>query len=99
MRGKAYCFFEIEFRRGGVMSEATSGHAIETMQVEERRYPPSPEFSKQANAKPDIYGRETAEFWSAESKRVTFFTPRTRLYEWNPPYAKGFIGGTLQVSP
>ncbi len=61
------------------MSEPTSGHAIETMQVEERRYPPSPEFSKQANAKPDIYGRDSDEFWTEESKRVTFFTP------WNEP--------------
>jgi len=34
---------------------ANEGHAIETMQVEERRYKPSPEFSRQANAQPDIY--------------------------------------------
>ena len=39
---------------------AHDGHAIETMQVEERRYKPSPEFSRQANAQPDIYNRTTS---------------------------------------
>ena len=33
------------------------GQAIETMQLEERRYPPPPEFAAQANAQPDIYER------------------------------------------
>ena len=40
------------------MSDVRSdGHAIETMQVEERRFAPSPDFSRQANAQPDIYER------------------------------------------
>ena len=29
--------------------------AIETILLEERRYPPPPEFSAQANAQPEIY--------------------------------------------
>src|SRR5437868_6529118 len=72
-------------------------HAIETMQVEVRRYPPDPEFSKQANAQPDIYKRGFDEFWTEESKRITFFEPWKQLYEWKPPYAKWFIGGKLNV--
>jgi acetyl-CoA synthetase len=79
------------------MSEATSGHAIETLQVEDRRYPPSPEFSKQANAKPEIYAKSFDDFWSEESKRITFFEPWKQLYEWKPPYAKWYIGGQLNV--
>ena len=77
--------------------ETSGGHAIETLQVEDRRYPPSPEFSRQANARPDIYGKGFDEFWSDESKRVTFFEPWRELYEWKPPYAKWFIGGKLNV--
>jgi hypothetical protein len=38
-----------------------SDHAIETMQVEERRYKPSPEFSRQANAQPDNRQRRGVE--------------------------------------
>jgi len=79
------------------MSEATSGHAIETLQVEDRRYPPSPEFSKQANAKPEIYAKSFDDFWSEESKRITFIEPWKQLYEWKPPYAKWYMGGQLNV--
>ena len=80
------------------MSEVTSGgHAIETMQVEERRYKPDPEFSKQANAQPDIYEQGFDEFWTEEASRVTFFEPWTKLYEWKPPYSKWYLGGKLNV--
>ncbi len=80
------------------MDDSSShGHAIETLQVEERRYPPSPDFSKQANAKPEIYGRSFDEFWTEEARRITFFEPWTQLYEWKPPYAKWYIGGKLNV--
>src|SRR5437879_2980595 len=72
-------------------------HAIETMQVEVRRYPPDPEFSKQANAQPDIYKKGFDEFWTEESKRISFFEPWKQLYEWKPPYAEWFIGGKLNV--
>ena len=56
-------------------------HAIETMQVEVRRYPPDPEFSTRANAQPDIYKKGFDEFWSDEAKkRVTWFEPWKQLY-------------------
>jgi acetyl-CoA synthetase len=71
---------------------ANDGHAIETMQVEERRYKPSPEFSRQANAQPDIYNRTLDEFWTEESKRITWIEPWKGLYEWKPPYAKWYLG-------
>src|SRR5260221_12915089 len=70
-------------------------HAIETMQVEVRRYPPDAQFSKQANAQPDIYDNGFEEIWTEESKRITFFEPWKQLYEWKPPYVKWFIGGKL----
>src|SRR4029077_13068324 len=73
-------------------------HAIETMQVEIRRYPPAPEFSRQANARPDIYERDFEEFWTKEgNRRISWFEPWTQLYEWKPPYAKWFVGGRLNV--
>ncbi len=75
-----------------------SGHAIDTLMLEERRYPPPPEFAAQANARADIYQRDFEEFWTDEArKRVTWFEPFDKLYEWNPPYAKWFIGGKLNV--
>jgi acetyl-CoA synthetase len=73
-------------------------HAIETIFEEERRYPPPPEFAAQANAKPDIYDVPFDEFWEREAReRLTWFEPHTKLYEWEPPYAKFFLGGKLNV--
>jgi acetyl-CoA synthetase len=80
------------------MSVDSGGHAIETMQVEERRFPPPPEFAAQANAKSDIYDRDFDSFWTEEAKRVTWFEPFTKLYEWKPPFAKFFLGGKLNVA-
>ena len=77
--------------------ERSTEHAIETLQVEKRRYKPDPEFSRQANARPDIYGRAFDEFWTEEAERIAFFEPWSELYEWKPPYAKWYLGGKLNV--
>jgi acetyl-CoA synthetase len=72
--------------------------AIETMLLEERRYPPSVDFAAQANARPDIYERDFEEFWETEGReRVTWFEPFTSLLEWEAPYAKWYLGGKLNV--
>ncbi|MEX2211960.1 MAG: acetate--CoA ligase [Gaiellaceae bacterium] len=73
--------------------------AIETMLLEERRYPPDPEFAAQANAKPEIYERSFEDFWEGEGReRVTWFEPFTELYEWELPYANWYLGGKLNVA-
>jgi acetyl-CoA synthetase len=80
------------------MSTEAPAHAIEALFSEERRYPPPPEFAAQANAKPEIYDRSFDEFWDTEGReRVTWFEPFDRLYEWEPPYAKWYLGGKLNV--
>jgi acetyl-CoA synthetase len=76
----------------------TQQHAIETILLEERRYPPPEDFASQANAQPDIYDRDFEEFWETEGReRVTWFEPFRKLYEWEPPYAKWYIGGKLNI--
>jgi acetyl-CoA synthetase len=73
-------------------------HSIETMLLEERRYPPPEDFAAQANAQPAIYDVPFEEFWEREGReRVTWFEPFSELYEWEPPYAKWYLGGTLNV--
>src|SRR5205823_10693221 len=62
---------------------STSGPAIETILLEERRYEPPPDFAAQANAQPDIYERGFEEFWEAEAReRVSWFEDFEELYEW-----------------
>ena len=82
------------------MNDETKVHAntIDTMLLEERRYAPDPGFARQANAQPEIYERDWEEFWETEGRnRVTWFEPFTKLYEWEPPYAKWYLGGKLNV--
>src|SRR3954468_2475326 len=82
------------------MAEATTtGPAIETILLEERRYPPPEDFASQANAQPDIYDLSFEELWQREGReRVTWFEPFTDLYEWELPYAKWYLGGKLTVA-
>jgi acetyl-CoA synthetase len=76
-----------------------SQSTIETIFLEERRYPPPPEFGAQANARPDIYERGFEEFWESEGRdRVTWFEPFTKLLEWETPYARWYLGGKLNVA-
>ena len=81
------------------MATETSHHAIDTMFLEERRYPPPEEFAARANAQPDIYDRERDEFWEGEGReRVAWVEPFETVCEWNMPYAKWFVGGKLNAT-
>src|SRR6184192_2058219 len=80
------------------MSTAVESSTIDTLLLEERRYPPPPEFAAEANAKADIYSRSFEDFWETEGReRVTWFEPFTKLLEWELPYAKWYLGGKLNV--
>jgi acetyl-CoA synthetase len=80
-----------------VSVETGRGAAIETMLLEERRYPPPPDFAAQANAQQDLYELDYEELWAKEAERITWFEPWTTLLEWEPPYAKWYLGGKLNV--
>ena len=80
---------------------ATGGvsKAIDTLLLEERRYPPPADFAQQANAQPGIHGVAFEEFWAqAARERVSWFRPFETVLEWELPYAKWFLGGTLNVA-
>nr|WP_231135182.1 acetate--CoA ligase [Motilibacter deserti] len=68
---------------------------------EERRYPPSAEFSAQANAQADLYERAAADrvgFWEEQARALTWAEPWTQALDWQPPFAKWFVGGKLNVA-
>jgi acetyl-CoA synthetase len=57
-------------------TQPLTDHTIKTMLLEERRYEPDPDFSRQANAQPGIYERDWEEFWETEGReRVTWLAP------------------------
>ena len=37
-------------------------------------------------------------FWNEEAKKISWFKPWTKTLEWNPPFAKWFIGGEINAS-
>jgi acetyl-CoA synthetase len=80
------------------MADAETAQTIETMFLEERRYPPPTEFAAQANAQQDLYERDWQELWETEGReRVTWFEPFSELLQWELPYAKWYVGGKLNV--
>ena len=62
--------------------------AIEALFEESRRFPPSPEFAAQANAKADIYAqaeRDYCSFWASWARKLEWIKPFTVTLEWNEP--------------
>jgi len=76
---------------------------IDSLLHEERRFPPSAEFQAAAVAKAEIYqqaGKDRLAFWANQSRELLHWhTPFTRTLDWsNPPFAKWFDDGTLNVA-
>src|SRR5690625_6778389 len=55
--------------------------------VEERSFPPSPEFATQANVGPDIYATAAADpeaFWATQARElITWDTDFTEVLDWS----------------
>jgi len=65
-------------------------------------YPPSAEFSAQANATADLYRgaeQDRLAFWSEQTNRISGQTPFTDVLDWSgAPSAKWFVGGKLNIA-
>ena len=76
--------------------------SIEALLQEDRSFPPPEEFRKNANiADPKVY--EEAErgpegFWAKFAEELHWFRKWDTVLDWDPPHAKWFIGGKLNVS-
>ena len=83
------------------MSSEKIGDSIENLSQESRLFPPSQSFAAQANAKPDLYAhadKDRLAFWEEQARELTWDKPWNQVLEWNPPYAKWFIGGRINAS-
>ena len=87
---------------GGTRSTDEIAAAIETLFDEQRTFPPPPEFASQANVKdPAIYERAASDlegFWAEEASKLDWYRPWDTVLEWDPPFAKWFSGGQINVS-
>jgi acetyl-CoA synthetase len=86
------------------MTEPTTDHeaALSNLSREERRFPPAPAFAAQANVKADVYAEAAADrpaFWAKQAERLSWQTKWDEVLDWsNPPFAKWFLGGKLNVA-
>jgi acetyl-CoA synthetase len=74
----------------------------ESTDVEGRRFPPPEQLAAQANVGPDAYeeaSRDRLAFWEKAARRLTWEKEWDRVLDWdNPPFAKWFVGGKLNVA-
>jgi len=75
---------------------------IEALLAEERAFEPNAELRKQANiSDPGVYEKAKKDpegFWAEAARSLDWFKPWDKVLEWNPPIAKWFTGGKLNVS-
>jgi acetyl-CoA synthetase len=83
------------------MSDRTTPE-INALLTEGRVFPPPPDWRLHARVTdPDIYARAASDpegFWSSFAVSLEWLEPWQQVLEWNPPHAKWFVGGKLNVS-
>ncbi len=75
---------------------------ISALLREDRRFPPSDEWRKTAVVSdPGIYetaARDPEAFWAGFAAELEWMRPWDSILKWNPPHARWFDGGKLNVS-
>jgi acetyl-CoA synthetase len=75
---------------------------IEALLQEHRTFAPTEQFTRQAHVNDaDIYSKAAADpesFWAGFARELEWITPFSKVLEWNPPDAKWFVGGRLNIS-
>jgi acetyl-CoA synthetase len=78
-----------------------SEEKIEVLLEEGKIFPPPAEFKKQAwVTDPDTYqkaDKDYERFWANFAEELDWFKKWDQVLEWNPPWAKWFINGKLNV--
>ena len=75
--------------------------ALDNLGNEQRRFAPSPEFTAQANAQPDIYevaARDRLKFWESQADNLHWDKKWEQVLDWKSPFAKWFVGGKINAS-
>jgi len=80
---------------------AESGPTLSNLSTESRTFPPSDEFVAQAKATADWYDRAAEDregFWAEQADRLHWHRRWDQVLDWQPPFAKWFVGGKLNVA-
>jgi acetyl-CoA synthetase len=85
------------------LSEKTqSEQTLSNLMHEDRRFEPPADLAANANVKEEAYARADADrerFWAEAADRLEWGRKWDQVLDWsNPPFAKWFVGGTLNAS-
>ncbi|MBO4207351.1 acetate--CoA ligase [Micromonospora echinofusca] len=75
---------------------------LENLLKETRQFPPPAALAAEANVKADAYAEADADrlaFWERQARRLAWAQDWEQVLDWsNPPFAKWFVGGRLNVA-
>ncbi|MGW4649667.1 AMP-binding protein, partial [Kitasatospora sp. NPDC004289] len=79
-----------------------SNESLANLLKEERRFAPPAELAANANVTAAAYAQASEDrlgFWAEQARRLTWAIEPTETLDWsNPPFAKWFADGTLNVA-
>jgi acetyl-CoA synthetase len=79
-----------------------SNPEIDALLTEERVFPPTKAWRDNARINDEgVYARAAADpeaFWAAFASELEWMQPWTQTLDWQPPHARWFVGGRLNVS-
>jgi acetyl-CoA synthetase len=87
------------------METGTINPNLDSTLHEHRVFPPPPDFAAKAHVKSleeyeTLYRRSIQDperFWAEIASELHWFAPWTRVLEWNPPSARWFVGGKMNL--
>ena len=75
---------------------------LSNLMQENRRFEPPTELAENANVKEEAYNRAESDpeaFWAEAAEHLDWGTKWDQVLDWsNPPFAKWFVGGTLNAA-
>ena len=75
---------------------------IDVLLREERRFDPPADFREDARVADDEpyerAARDREGYWESRARELDWFREWDRVLEWDPPYAKWFVGGKLNAA-
>jgi acetyl-CoA synthetase len=75
---------------------------LENLLQESRQFPPPADLAAHANVTASAYDEASADrlaFWATQARRLDWFQEWDQVLDWsNPPFAKWFVGGKLNIA-
>ncbi|MDP3711695.1 MAG: acetate--CoA ligase [Mycobacteriales bacterium] len=79
----------------------TQQTGLDALSTENRRFDPPADLAAHANVTADAYehaAKDRLGFWEEQAQRLEWATPWTEVLDWQPPFARWFVCGELNVA-